>query len=54
VRLTLDPGQLAHIERTSLSPGMPAEAFIATEERTMVRYLFRPIEDSIARAFRER
>ena len=54
VRLTLDPGQLAHIERTALSPGMPAEAFIATEERTMVRYLFRPIEDSLARAFRER
>jgi HlyD family type I secretion membrane fusion protein len=54
VRLTFDMTQLSPGERRVLSPGMPAEAFIATEERTMMRYLFRPIEDSIARAFREK
>jgi len=54
VRLTLDAGQIGRSERDALSPGMPAEAFITTDERTMVRYLFRPIEDSLARAFREK
>jgi HlyD family type I secretion membrane fusion protein len=53
VRLTFDLAQLSPNERSVLSPGMPAEAFIATDERTMMRYLFRPIEDSLARAFRE-
>jgi membrane fusion protein, type I secretion system len=35
-----------------LAPGMPAEAFIQTAERTMLQYLLRPIEDSLARALR--
>jgi HlyD family secretion protein len=34
-------------------PGMPVESFIATEERTFLAYLVRPIADSFARAFRE-
>ncbi len=53
VRLAFDANQLGGHERALLAPGMPAEAFITTEERTMFRYLFRAIEDSLARAFRE-
>ncbi|RKE72979.1 HlyD family type I secretion periplasmic adaptor subunit [Pseudorhodoplanes sinuspersici] len=53
VRLALNLEQLSPRERSLLAPGMPAEAFIATSERTMMRYLFRPIEDSFARALRE-
>lgn len=53
VRLTFDTKQLGLHERALLAPGMPAEAFITTEERTMLRYLFRAIEDSLSRAFRE-
>jgi HlyD family type I secretion membrane fusion protein len=34
-------------------PGMPAEVLIQTTERTMLEYLFQPIRDSMARAFRE-
>ena len=41
----IDPGQIY--------PGMPAEALIATEERTFLQYLSRPIVDSLHRAFRE-
>jgi HlyD family type I secretion membrane fusion protein len=53
VKLTLDPQQLPPSHRKLLMPGMPAEAFIKTSERTMLRYLFRPIEDSMAKAMRE-
>lgn len=34
-------------------PGMPVESFINTGERTFVDYLFRPLLDSMHRAFRE-
>ncbi len=53
VKLTLDPQQLPASHRKLLTPGMPADAFIKTSERTMLRYLFRPIEDSLAKAMRE-
>lgn len=53
VRLSLDLDKLTPRDRALLAPGMPAEAFIATSERTMMRYLFRPIEDSFAKAMRE-
>jgi HlyD family secretion protein len=52
VRLELQPEQIEARERAALAPGMPAEAFIQTAERTMLQYLFRPIEDSLARALR--
>jgi hypothetical protein len=32
---------------------MPAEAFIATEDRTALDYLLRPFLEQFARAFRE-
>jgi HlyD family secretion protein len=34
-------------------PGMPVEAFIATDARTPMAYLLRPLTDYFARAFRE-
>ncbi len=37
-----------------LQPGMPADVFIKTEDRSPISYLFRPIYDQILRAFRER
>ena len=53
IKLTLDPQQLPPSHRRLLTPGMPAEAFIQTSERSMLRYLFRPIEESLAKAMRE-
>ena len=37
-----------------VKPGMPVEAFIRTEERTMLSYLLKPLTDQARRAFRER
>lgn len=37
----------------TLVPGMPAEAFIQTSERSALSYLVKPLEDQIKRAFRE-
>lgn len=53
VRLALELDKLETHERLRLEPGMPADVFITTSERTMLRYLYRPIEDSLAKAFRE-
>ena len=37
-----------------LVPGMPAEVYIATQERTALSYLVKPIADQMNKAFRER
>ncbi|MCG8598262.1 MAG: HlyD family secretion protein, partial [Kiloniellales bacterium] len=37
----------------TLVPGMPAEAFIKTGERSAMSYLLKPLLDSLQRAFRE-
>jgi HlyD family secretion protein len=42
------------VERSALQAGMPAEALIATGERTLWHYLAQPIMDSYRRAMRER
>jgi membrane fusion protein, epimerase transport system len=38
----------------TLSPGMQAEVFMATQERTAFRYLLDPILDGVRRSMRER
>jgi HlyD family type I secretion membrane fusion protein len=37
-----------------LRPGMPAEVYISTEERTAMSFLAKPLTDQMNRAFRER
>jgi multidrug efflux pump subunit AcrA (membrane-fusion protein) len=37
----------------TLKPGMPADVFIQTRERTPLSYLLQPLSDQIARSFRE-
>ena len=45
-----DDGQLGgHV----LVPGMPAEVFVETGQRTVLAYLIKPLTDHIAHAFRE-
>jgi HlyD family secretion protein len=41
-------------KNVKLVPGMPVEAFVATDERTALSYLVKPVTDQFARAFRER
>jgi HlyD family type I secretion membrane fusion protein len=44
----------AQIEGLRLVPGMPAEVYISTKERTVASYLLKPMSDQFNRAFRER
>ncbi len=48
-----DEAALEALENVSLLPGMPAEAFLKTEDRTPLSYLTQPIMIYFQRAFRE-
>lgn len=52
-RVALRDGELEKIGDKKLQPGMPADLFIKTGERTALSYLVRPLTDQIKRAFRE-
>lgn len=53
VRLVVNGGERAKLGGLALLPGMPAEAFIRTSERTALSYILKPLTDQITRAFRE-
>lgn len=53
VRVGIEPEQLELLGSNKLKPGMPAEAFIRTKERTPFSYLLQPLTDQIAHTFRE-
>ncbi len=52
-RVKLDLASVAVVQNFLPTPGMPAEVYIRTGERTFFQYLARPITDVMARAFRE-
>jgi HlyD family secretion protein len=52
-RIKLNAAEAALIPGFTPTPGMPAEVYIKTTDRTFLEYLMRPIQDSMARAFRE-
>lgn len=54
VRVALPQEQLTRLEPLKLMPGMPADAFIVTGERTPLQFLLKPLMDQVAHAFRER
>jgi HlyD family secretion protein len=54
VRVRLNREESMAIPGFSPTPGMPAEVYIKTTERTFFQYIVRPIHDSMMRAFRER
>jgi HlyD family type I secretion membrane fusion protein len=45
---------VAQLNGMRLVPGMPAEVFVSTDERTAASYLVKPFTDQMSRAFRER
>jgi len=53
VTVSLDRTELTKLGGLKLKPGMPAETFIQTGERTMLSYIIKPLADQLARAFRE-
>lgn len=54
VRISLAKGEIERLGNIRLVPGMPAEVFIQTYARTPLQYLLKPLNDQIARTFRER
>ena len=54
VRVQLDEHDMRNkVENFRPTPGMPADIFIETGQRTFLTYLMRPVVDSFSRAFRE-
>ena len=52
-RVRIPEAELAKIGELKLVPGMPAEVFIDTGERTALSYLLKPFSDGLARAFKD-
>src|SRR5262245_20286316 len=53
-RITIPVEEVKKLGGSKLVPGMPVDAFIQTDPRTVVSYLVKPLRDQIAKAFRER
>lgn len=53
-RLTIPEAELAKLNGKKLVPGMPVEAFLKTDDRTVLSYLVKPVSDQIAHALKER
>lgn len=53
VSVAVTADEIERLGDNPLVPGMPAEAFIQTHQRTILSYLVKPFSDQIARAFRE-
>lgn len=53
-RIGLKDGEIGRLGALKLVPGMPAEAYIRTGDRTALSYLMKPLTDQFTRAFIER
>lgn len=53
IRIEISAKEMARLKGLTLVPGMPAEAFMQTDERTVINYLLKPATDQLSRAFRE-
>jgi HlyD family type I secretion membrane fusion protein len=49
----VSPDELEKLGKNELMPGMPVEVFVATEQRTALSFLSKPLVDQFSRAFRE-
>jgi membrane fusion protein, type I secretion system len=53
VRIELLEGELARLGELEIKPGMPAEAMMTAQDRTVLSYFLKPMTDQLARAFRD-
>ena len=53
-RVEIEESELGRLGGTRLVPGMPLEVQIETQNRTALSYLLKPLEDQLARAWKER
>jgi HlyD family secretion protein len=54
IRIKVSDDEIARLGAVKLVPGMPVEAFVKTDERTVMSYLVKPFKDQAMRAFREK
>ena len=54
VRITLPTSEIQRLDNKKLVAGMPVEVFIKTQDRNVLSYLVKPLEDQINRVFKER
>ncbi len=54
IRVSMPATEIARLGDVKLIPGMPAEAFVQTGDRTMLSYLIKPLSDQLMRAFKEK
>lgn len=52
-KVEIPPDQIARLNGQVLVPGMPAEAFMQTDSRSIWNYLIKPASDQLVHAFRE-
>lgn len=52
-RIAISEAELKRYPELALKPGMPAEVFIETGDRSMISYVTKPLRDQFARAFRD-
>lgn len=53
LRSTVSEQALARLDGLVIKPGMPAELFVRTGERSMLNYLFKPLLDRAGTALTE-
>jgi membrane fusion protein, type I secretion system len=53
-RVSMPGEEVARLRGLKLVPGMPVEAFIQTDLRTVISYLVKPMSDYVIKAFREK
>lgn len=53
IKLVVPPDELKRLGAVSLIPGMPAEAFMQTQSRSVLSYVMKPVTDAMRRAGRE-
>jgi HlyD family secretion protein len=53
IRIAVSDAELARLPGRKIIPGMPVEAFVQTQSRTMLSYLVKPLVDQATRMFRE-
>ena len=53
-RVSMPGDEVARLRGLKLVPGMPVEAFIQTDFRTVISYLVKPMSDQIVKVFREK
>jgi HlyD family secretion protein len=54
IRVTVPAAEFARLGQSRISAGMQAEVFVRTEDRTPLEYIVKPLQEQIAKAFRER